>query len=279
VYAGVGGEASLGVMTRFEKLSTQLYDYFIRPVDSRFQRNLVIITRDEFAGFPFQALERQDARGNVKFLIELTSVDYLATLSSLQFRATASTGIRTIVAMGNPSGKNWSVDYELHDIRSFYKGAAIMLGTDASFKNIGVRKTDLLQLSLDFVNATGEPDLGSLVCSTGKTLGETESIDFERLTENEPPPVIELSNQSAQGSGLTPLHALLLRMNGTSDVFLNAWSADRKAAKYFSESFYTNLAAGLAPGDAYRQALLNLIATREVSHPRSWGQFFHFGVG
>jgi hypothetical protein len=68
-------------------------------------------------------------------------------------------------------------------------------------------------------------------------------------------------------------------MNGTSDIFLNAWYADRKAAKFFSEYFYSNMANGLAPGDAYRQALLNLIRTREVSHPRSWGQFFHYGVG
>jgi tetratricopeptide (TPR) repeat protein len=279
VYAGVGGEASIGVMTRFEKLSTQLYDYFIRPVDSRFQRNLVIVACNEFRGFPFHALERQDARGNVKYLIELTSVDYLPSLSSLRHKTVSTTGVRTIVAFGNPSGKNWSVDYELHDIRSFYKSATIMLGTDATSKNIGASKADVLQLSMDFVNAPGEPDLGSFVCSTGKALGETESIDFERLTDNDPFPIIELSNQSSQGSGLTPLHALLLRMNGTSDVFLNAWSADRKAAKFFSESFYTNLAAGLAPGDAYRQALLNLISTREVGHPRSWAQFFHFGVG
>ena len=110
-------------------------------------------------------------------------------------------------------------------------------------------------------------------------MGETENIPFEHLTAHEPYPVIELSNQQVKGEGLTPFQALLLRMNGTSDVFLNAWLADRKASKFFSEYFYTNLAAGLAPGDAYRQALLNLIGTREVSHPHSWGQFFHFGVG
>jgi CHAT domain-containing protein len=72
---------------------------------------------------------------------------------------------------------------------------------------------------------------------------------------------------------------MLLRINGTSDVFLNAWFSDRKAAKFFSEFFYTHLANGLAPGDAYRQALLNLIRTKDVNHPHSWGQFFHFGVG
>jgi CHAT domain-containing protein len=68
-------------------------------------------------------------------------------------------------------------------------------------------------------------------------------------------------------------------MNGVSDVFLNEWSADRKASKFLSEYFFTNLANGLAPGDAYRQALLNLIRSREVGHPHSWAQFFHFGIG
>ncbi|MEX0602951.1 MAG: CHAT domain-containing protein, partial [Bacteroidota bacterium] len=72
---------------------------------------------------------------------------------------------------------------------------------------------------------------------------------------------------------------LLLHINGTSEVFYNAWFADRKAAKFFSEFFYTHLSNGLAPGDAYRQALLNLIQVREVQHPRSWAQFFHFGLG
>ena len=279
VYAGAGGIASLGSMTRFEKLSAQLYDYFIRPIDSRLDRSLVIITRDEFKGFPFHALERQDNKGNVKYLIELTSVDYLPSLSSLRYSTVNTTNIRSIIACGNPSGQNWSVDYELRDIRSFFKSASIMLGADATWKNMQEAKGDVLQLSTDFMNTTDHFDLGSFVCSNGKTLGETENVGFEQLTSHEPYPVVELSNQQIKGDGLTPSHALLLRMNGTSDIFLNAWIGDRKAAKFFSEYLYTNLAAGLAPGDAYRQALLNLIGTREVSHPRSWSQFFHFGVG
>ena len=279
VYAGAGGIASLGAMTRFEKLSTQLYDSFIRPIESRFDRSLVIIPREELGSFPFQALERQDSKGNVKYLIELTSVDYLPSLSSLRYGTVNTTNIRTVIACGNPTGQNWSVDYELRDIRSFFKSASVMLGVDATWKNLLDSKGDVLQLSTDFANTTDHYDLGTFVCSTGKTLGETENVGFEQLAAHEPYPVVELSNQQVKGDGLTPLHALLLRMNGTSDVFLNAWLADRKVAKFFSEYLYTNLAAGLAPGDAYRQALLNLIGTREVSHPHSWGQFFHFGVG
>ena len=102
---------------------------------------------------------------------------------------------------------------------------------------------------------------------------------FVRLTEVVPPPVMVLSDDGGEFSGLQPSQAMLLRINGTSDVFLNRWAADRKASKFFSEFFFTHLSNGLAPGDAYRQALLNLISTRDVGHPRSWGQFFHFGVG
>ena len=154
-----------------------------------------------------------------------------------------------------------------------------MIGADASWKTMMQSRGDVLQLSTDFRNSSAEYDLGNLVVSTGKAPGESGEVPFEQLVSHEPFPVILLSNQQDQGTGLHPEHALLLRLNGTADVFLNAWFADRKAAKFFSEFFYANLAAGLAPGDAYRQALLNLIATREVSHPRSWGQFFHFGIG
>ena len=279
VYAGAGGVASLGSMTTFERLSARLYDCFIRPIDSRLDRSVIIVARKEFASLPFQALERQDSKGNVKYLIELCSVDYLPSLSSLQYGTVSTPNIQKIIACGNPSGQNWSVDYELRDIRSFFKHATVMLGNDASWKNLTNAKGDVLQLSTDFTNTTDRYDLGEFVCSTGSTVGETQNIAFEQLADHEPYPIVELSNQQVKGDGLTPLHALLLRINGTSDVFFNAWLADRKTSKFFSEYFYTNLAAGLAVGDAYRQALLNLIATREVSHPHSWGQFFHFGVG
>jgi len=279
VYAGVGGESSIGSMTTFAKLSTRLYECFIRPIDSQLDRNLVIVTSEEFKDFPFHAIERQDARGGLKYLIEITSVDYIPTLSSLRYRSVTANQIRSVVAFGNPTGKNWSVDYELRDIRSFFKGARILIGLEASWKSLLDVQADVLQVSTDFSSVQGAFDLGGLVASTGKTLGETEIVSFERLTDSEPVPIIVLSNQKGQGTALSSRHALLLRINGTSDIFLSAWYADRKSAKFFSEYFYSNMANGLAPGDAYRQALLNLIRTREVSHPRSWGQFFHYGVG
>jgi CHAT domain-containing protein len=279
VYSGEGGEASMPAMTRFAVLSTQLYDALLRPVEDLLNHNLVIVTNEAMEGFPFHAIEQQDRRNNVRYVIELTSVDYVPSLASLRYHAVTASPIRDIVAFGNPTGKNWSIDYELHDVRSFFRGATLRIGIEASWDNLKSVKADVLQLSTEFSACNAEHPLGTFVLSNGLTVEESMTLPFSKLSELEAVPVVLLSNQYGQGTGLTSAQALLLHLNGTSDVFLNEWIADRRAAKFFSESFYTQLANGLAPGDAYRQALLNLIHTREVSHPRSWGQFFHFGIG
>jgi tetratricopeptide (TPR) repeat protein len=279
VYSGDAGEASVAAMTRFARLSTQMYDVLLRPVEDLFERNLIIVANREMDGFPFHAIERQDEKGNVKYVIELTTIDYVPSLTSLRYRVASTMRMQDIVAFGNPTGKNWSVDYELRDIRSFFKSAKVMVGLETSWDNLKSVKADILQISTEFSQRNAEFPLGNFILSNGLMVEQTTTIPFEKLTELEAIPVIALSNHYGQGLGLSAEHALLLRLNGTADVFFNAWLADRKATKYFSEYFFTHLANGLAPGDAYRQALLNLIRTREVSHPRSWGQFFHFGVG
>jgi tetratricopeptide (TPR) repeat protein len=279
VYSGEPGEANVASMTRFAILSMQLYELLLRPVDDLFERNLIIVVNREMDGFPFHAIERQDAKGNVKYVIELTTVDYVPSLASLRYHSVPFTRTQDVVAFGNPTGKNWSVDYELRDIRSFFKNAHVMVGLEASWDNLKSIKADILQISTEFSQRNTELSLGSIVLSNGLIVEQSTTAPFENLTELAAVPVMILSNQYGQGLGLSAEHALLLHLNGASDVFLNAWQADRKAAKFFSEYFFTHLANGLAPGDAYRQALLNLIRTREVSQPRSWGQFFHFGIG
>jgi tetratricopeptide (TPR) repeat protein/CHAT domain-containing protein len=279
VYTGSAGETSVTTMTRFAALSTQLYDYLLRPIDSMLERNLIIVASPEFDQFPFHTLERQERGGSVKYLIEISSVDYVPSLSSIRFKTVGTERINRVVGVGNPTGKNWSIDYELRDIRSFFKEAAILIGKEASWDNLTEARADALQLSTDFLMGEGESPLGVMALAKPQAPDEVAKVPFERLTDLDPPSLVVLSNQYGQGVGLSTLHALLLRLNGTSDVFLNAWFSDRKASKFFSEFFYTHLANGLAPGDAYRQALLNLIRTRDLNHPHSWGQFFHFGLG
>jgi tetratricopeptide (TPR) repeat protein len=280
VYSGEGGASSLGPMTRYALLSTQLYDLLFRPIEDLYQRSMIIAPSDGMEDFPFHALERQDAHG-VHYLVELTSVDYVPSLSALRYISASAKHLNDVVAFGNPTGKNWSVDYELRDIRSFFKGVKILVGLEASWTNLKSVKADVLQLSTDFGPSGIVDPLGTISLSDGLTVEQSTAVAFEKLSELNAPTVFLLSNRSTQ-SALSARQAMLLRINGVTDVFLNAWIADRKAAKFFSQYFFTQLANGLAPGDAYRQALLNMIRerdVREVRHQRSWGQFFHYGIG
>ncbi|MBF8297180.1 MAG: hypothetical protein HW389_3725, partial [Bacteroidetes bacterium] len=77
---------------------------------------------------------------------------------------------------------------------------------------------------------------------------EVTKIPFERLTDIEAPALVVLSNQYGQGIGLSTLHALVLRANGTSDVFLNAWFSERRAAKFFSEFAFVGSVLSLRAG-------------------------------
>ncbi len=277
VYSGEGGESSVPGMTRFAILSTELYDILLRPVETMIDRGIIVVPNEMIGALPIHALERQETGGRLEFVVERMSVDYLPSWSSVMFPTRMTGRLRSIVAFGNPSGKNWSVDYELRDIRSFFRNADVYTGRDATWENMSRTSPDLIQVSSEF--SPGLTSYGMFLVSAGEATEETRVMPFERLLELESPPVVLLTNQSGGQYSLGPQHAIMLRMNGTSDVFLNRWIADRKAAKFFSEFFFTHLSGGLAPGDAYRQALLNLIQTREHAHPRSWAQFFHFGTG
>lgn len=266
-------------MLRFAILSPQLYDLFLRPVESSFDRSVIIIPDWPFINFPFHALERQEKDGNIQYLIERTNVDYLSSLNDLTFQTVSASRVRSVSAMGDPTGKDWSIDYELRDVRSFFRDADVYTGLEATWGNLTALRGQVLQLSTEFRSDMFGMPYGSVAFSDGETVGQSIVLPFARLSELPVYPVMILSNHYGEGLGLDPAHAYFLRMNGVADVFLNAWSADRKAAKFFSEYLYTHLANGLAPGDAYRQALLGIIKMREIQHPHAWGQFFHFGLG
>lgn len=278
VYAGEGGLASLPAMTRFAILSAELYDVLFRPVEQYFNLGVIIIPGPVFEGFPLHALERQEKK-SVQYIIDRHTVDYLPTLSSLLYATKPALRMNSIVAFGNPSGKNWSIDYELRDIRSFSPSAKVFVGLEVSWNTLKTMRADVLQLAMGMLRPSPQYPLGALIMSDGLTLGGISPVAFEKVLEIEPSPLVLLTNQGEHSGALNTLHAHLLRVNGVSDVICNFWSADRKAAKYFSEFFYSYLSQGLAPGDAYRQALLQLIRIREVNHQRSWAQYFHYGVG
>ena len=202
VYSGEGGVASMPAMTRFAVLSTQLYNLLLSPVEDLFDKNLVIVSDNAMEGFPFHAIEQQDRHNNVRYVIEMTSVDYVPSMASLRYRTVDASHIRDIVAFGNPTGKNWSIDYELHDVRSFFRSATLRIGIEASWDNLRSVKADVFQLSTEFGASNAEYPLGTFLLSNGLTVEESITLPFPKLSEMQAVPIILLSNQSGQGTGL-----------------------------------------------------------------------------
>jgi hypothetical protein len=278
VYRSDAASANLDAMTRFAGLSARMYELFFRPIEDLIDRTIIVVSDKITQDLPFHAIERQSINGDIKYMIEVAGIDYLPSISSMRYRILSPARTKDVVAFGNPAGKNWSVDYELRDLRSFFPSVHIFVGLETAWNNVKNVSADVVQIATEFTGGTEVNPLGDLILSNGLTVEGTMAVRFSKLSETKGIPVVVLSNASGSGSGLGKLHAALLRINGTSDVFFNAWSADRRAAKFFSEYFYTHLANGLAPGDAYRQAMLNLIRSRDLGHQRAWGQFFHFGL-
>ncbi len=278
VYAGAGGEASLRPMTRFAILSTQLYDTFFRPIDGFFERNLIILCDKMFESFPFHALERQEVQGTVRYLVEITGTSYLPSSNSIRYSTVSASRVQSVVGLGNPNGKNWSIDYELRDIRSFIRDTKILIAVEATWENLRASHGDVLQLTTDYKHMSRVTPFGTMSFANPANIEDEIELPFDRLTLLPPYPITVLSNQYEAARGLRPLHALLLRNHGSAHVIFNAWHSDRKGSKFFSEFFYTHLGNGLPPVEAFRQALLNLIHTRDVNHPYQWAQFFHVGL-
>lgn len=262
--------------TDLERLSQELYNYFFRPVEKLFLRRVIIIPPREMERIPFHAFTRSTNEG-IKPLIEITDVSYLPYLATVKSLQVSPRLINTVVAIGNPRGDNWPLDFELRDIRSFFRDASVFVSQNASDKRLFESFGDLLQLSTDFTTDTLFPGRSTFVLSSGSITSPGLRVPAADLLRLHPFPVVYFSDQQPSASGLTPLHAALMMINGSSHIILNMMPSEAKVNKLFSERFYSALAKGANVNDAYRSALISLSRSRSFSAPYEWAQFFKFG--
>ena len=136
---------------------------------------------------------------------------------------------------------------------------------------------DVLQLSTDFVTDTIFPGRSTFVLSSGSITDPDANIPVADFLRLHPYPVVYLSDQQSATSGLTPMHAALLMMNGTSNIILTMRPSESKENKFFSEKFYSALAKGSNVNDAYRSAILAMAKSPNFNAPYQWSQFFKYG--
>ncbi|MCZ6775500.1 MAG: CHAT domain-containing protein, partial [Ignavibacteria bacterium] len=264
---------------RLAELSVSLYAAFIRPVERsiRDAMKLIAISQKEMSSLPLHTLRRRFSRFNNPYLIERYPVSYLPSASALALDSVSIPAGHDIVALGHPGTTSWDVEYELRDIRAFFKDARLHFNREATLGTLQKERGEVLHLAAEFQFDERRPGNSYVMLSDGKFINTTEEVQWGNLLSLPPFPTVIVSELQDQRSNILAAKPFMFLMNGSSSVILNAYPPLRKTKKFFGEIFYTSLLAGRTPQAAFRQSQLDMINNPEYSSPHHWAPFFLWG--
>ena len=277
-YADSPKPQQVGVESRLRELNVPLYEAFIQPIEGAIAgvTDLNVVLPREVAGLPLHALARPLQRIG-GFLAEGHAVSYLPSASSLLLPRVRKGQVKDVVAVGCPGGTSWDVEYELRDIRAFYKDVRLYFDQQASLATLQKENEDLLHLALRFQFNDPRPGNSFFILSDGESAGSTKRIPLGELLSLPPVAAVVVSDLDAHRLGIRPSEPYLFLANGTQQVVFTSTVPSRKAKKFFGEIFYTTLLAGADVRAAYRKAQLEMIKTGEYAPAFTWAPFFLWG--
>jgi len=261
-----------------QRLLATLYEMFVRPVEQEIRtvRRVLVVLPPELAALPLHALRKGSSQG-APYLAEQVAVRYLPGAAWMDEQAPVLTTVRDVAGVGYAGRTAWDVEYELRDIRAFFKEARLSFGSQASFTTILREKADLLHLALEVRYNPAAPGNAAMVLSDSKSADLNVPVSLGRFLFVPPAGALVLSNL-APGSGQTQsLVAPVLLSAGTGRVIVTTHTPSRKAKKVFSELFYTALLGGADVESALRTVQSEMIRNREFSSPLVWGTYRVWG--
>lgn len=259
------------------ELSNRLYSSLVRPVENMLaEANTVVITADdELVNVPFQALRK--GSGRTLFLAEQFLVCYIPDLGFLALPPATAGRVRDVVALGHAGMTHWDVEYELKDIRAFYKEARLYFDQQASLSTLQREHGDVLHLALDIRFSSALPRNAMMILSDGKTRGSVKEVPLGLLLTTASFPTVIVSHLNADTVSAGKLIPALFLMNGTSSCIINEHPVSRKAKKQFGEMMYTAFPAGTSTPAAFRGAITGMVRGKDSSSPSAWAPFSLWG--
>lgn len=260
---------------RAEELLQTMTQVCIRPIakDLGGIGALLVVATPEFPWLPVHAFNV--GRGKrVSFLAEQFQVQYVPLAGMLLLPPTIPVGVRNVSAAGFPGRTKWDVEYELRDIRAFYRGASLYFGRQATIAALSRDSSQLMHIAAQLVLNGQHPENAAVVLSDGKSQTFPEEVAVGRMLALPATPAIVLSNLSPGGTVYHTGIPLILEVNGTAATVMNGFVPLRKAKKYFNEIFYTTLLTGATVPGAFRAVQLDMIRSETYRSPLLWGQFF-----
>jgi hypothetical protein len=246
---------------RLQDLSTALYPPFFRPVEgvAGSVQDLFVVLPREFGLLPLQALRRGSTGAMRRFAGEQVTIHYLPAAASLMLPAPPLQAGHEVTGLGHPGTTGWDVEYELRDIRAFYKDATLIFDRQATFGALKQAGGDILHATAELRYGTRSPGNAIVLLSDGKTADGTSATSWGLLPEVAPHTGVVLSDLGPHVAAKNPALAQLLLMGGTRMAVLHSFTPLRRSRKTFGEGFYTALLAGAQVDGAFHQAQLQLI--------------------
>jgi tetratricopeptide (TPR) repeat protein len=264
-----------GPRMQAEELLQSMADWFVRPIARDLSTGGVVLVTPtpEFPWLPVHALKIGRGKRS-KFMAEQYQVQYVPLAGTLLLPPGLPVSVREVAAAGFPGRTKWDVEYELRDIRAFYKEARLYFGKQAAIGALSRETSQLLHVAAQLVVNRRHPENAAIVLSDGKSQTFPDEVPVGHLLALPATPAVVVSNLSPGGTFYHTGIPLLLAFNGTGATVMNGFVPLRKSKKYFNEVFYTNLVNGVSVAGAFRAVQLDMIRTPSYQSPLVWSQFF-----
>lgn len=266
------------VPPRLGELLRRLSEWCVRPVadELRGKSDLVVVLPPELAWLPVHTL-RLGQTVMAPYLIERCAVRYLPVASAALLDQVPARPVQEVVALGYAGGTAWDVEYELRDIRAFYRDVRLHFQEDATLHTLLTARGDLLHLALDIRVTDRQVQNPRIILADGKMPGLSVREGIGCLTGVSSFVGVVVSDLRTGIAFNQTIVPLLLLANGTGTVVMNGFVPTRKAKRFFGEMFYTELLAGREPREAAHRAVLAMLRDREYASPSIWGAFVVWG--
>lgn len=274
-----------------DKLSQDLYDTLILPFENEIltAKHLTVVVNDKLQYLPFQVL-----RSKNKYLIELTSISYLATASSLIYytELPSKKDMGQILGYGNPFPNDDELrlpeaETETKTLSKIFGDRAIVrTGQEATKSQLlkEIRQASYIHLATHAHLEPRDPKR-SFIMLAG-TNDQDKKLYYNELSALElnlgGVELITLSAcETALGRDGIELFGISeqFRRAGVKAVIASLWKVNDKSTKELIIKFYENLSQGETINQALRQAQLNLIRSEQslYSDPFYWAPFILIG--
>jgi CHAT domain-containing protein len=277
-YADSSKGQQTAIDQRVREVNGPLFEAFVRPIENAIAGipNVVVVLPRELPWLPLHAINGGPSRGNA-FLAEQHTISYLPSAAALLLPRSPRGPAKHVVALGYPGGTTWDVEYELRDIRAFFKDVRLYFDQNASLATMQRERGDVLHIAARFSFNEERPGNSCFIVSDGKSPEVMKRVPTGELLTLPPYATVVISDLEPGRLGIRPAEPYLFMANGSQQIVFTSHPPSRKAKKIFGELFYTALLAGADNRAAYRKAQLDMIRTPEYSGPHVWAWFTLWG--